>query len=165
MSDNKGFNLTEEQLTGMVAKAVEAAVRASKALNPLEQKAYDDQIAAEQRKKQMIVELGRAEEQAMWNKKHGCSHSRHSMAAGKIGGHSCKKGTGEWCTSGQFCGEEPGTGMPYALLVCTRCSWTWKWKPTPHERHQLEDNGFLGYPPPAEDRLIDAEGRPLAVSA
>jgi hypothetical protein len=164
MSD-KSINLTEDQLNSMIAKAVEAGVRASKALNPLEQKAYDEQIAAEQRKQQMIVELGKAEEQAMWQKKHGCSHSRYSAQAGKLGGHACPKGTGEWTTGGQFQGEEAGTGIPLATLCCSRCAWTWHWKPTPQERHQLEENGFLGYPPPSEDRLLNAEGRPLAVSA
>jgi hypothetical protein len=143
--------LTMEQ----VLEIVKTFAAESKKMNPIEQKKYDDEIKAEERRKMMMVELGKAEEQAMINRKNGCSHSRHSMSAGKLGGHSCAKGAGEWTTGGQI--HSDGT----ATMVCTRCSWTWHWQPTAREREYIDNAGMLGMAPPSEERLIKDE--PIAV--
>jgi len=144
MAEPQGVNLSFEQLKELIS----SAVAESHKMNPLQQKEYDDKIKAEKRKAMMVVELGKAEEQAMNLKKHGCSHSRHGMGAGKLAGHACAKGTGEWTTGGQVHGD--GT----ATMVCTRCSYTWHWQPTSQEREYIDNSGMLGMAPPVESRLI-----------
>lgn len=154
MSDQpQGLNLSFEQLKELIS----AAVAESHKMNPIQQKEYDDKINAAKRKALMVVELGKAEEQAMKMKKEGCSHSRHGMGAGKLAGHACAKGKGEWTTGGQLHGD--GT----ATMVCTRCSYTWHWQPTNQEREYVGDAGMLGMSPPEESRLIK-EPEPVLLS-
>jgi hypothetical protein len=158
MSD-KQITINEDQLASVFAKAVEAAVKAARAPNAKEQREIDEEISAQKRKLIMIKELGKAEQEAMDRKKHGCSHSRFSMASGKLGGHACAKGQGEWTTGGQALDRKK------AILICTRCSYTWTFEPDENEWAFIQDTGLMGFPPPTKekygDRLLMEEGRPV----
>jgi hypothetical protein len=136
--------LNEEALARIVAAAIQAANK----LNPLEEKKLQEELAAQKRRDQAAIQLAKIEEESMRNRKSGCSHSRHPMAMGKLGGHAAPKGKGEWTTGGQMHDDDTAT------MVCTRCSWTWHWKPTLQERQYIEQNGMMGMAPPDESRLI-----------
>src|SRR5271165_5128849 len=69
-------NLSKQELQDMMASILQVALRENNKLNPLEQKKYDEEVAKEKRRSQMVVALGQAEEQAMKQKKGRCSHSR-----------------------------------------------------------------------------------------
>lgn len=144
MSEQPGIStgISKEDLKDILA----AAIGAAKAMNPLEEKAYKEKLAQEERKAKMVVALGRVEEEAALRKRNGCSHSRH--ASGKLAGHACPKGQGEWVTSGQMHSNGKAT------MVCERCSTTWHWEPTVAERDYIENAGMLGMAPPEESRLI-----------
>ena len=141
--ESQPINLTFEQLKELLASA-------QKQPNILEQKKIDEEIAAERRRDLARVELARIEQEATQRKKDGCSHLRLPMSAGKFGGHSAQKGTpgAEWCTSGQ------AHSVELATLICTRCSYTWQFKPTPAEYQAIEQNGMMGWAPPDESRVI-----------
>ena len=147
MANDELKGLTKQDLIDIVS----AAVAASHQLNPIEQRKYKQELEAQERKDRAMVELGKAEEQAMWNKKHGCSHSRFPMSMGKLGGHPCPKGQGEWTTGGQLHSPD------LATMICQRCSWVWQWKPTRAEFEYIEQNGMMGMAPPDESRLIRPE--------
>lgn len=155
MSD-KQITMNEDQLASVFAKAVEAAVKAARAPNPLEQREIDKQIEADKRRSMMIVELGKAEEEVMRRKRDDCTHSRHSMSMGSLGGHAAPRGQGEWTTGGQMLGRKK------AVLVCTRCAWTWVFQPTDAEAEFIEQTGLRGFPPPTKekygDRLLEEGG-------
>lgn len=161
MSD-KTFVLTEDQLNAILdrqnkgmATAMEAAVKAARAPSVLEQKEIDKQIEADKRRDLAMRELGKVEEAAAIARKHGCSHTRHPMAMGLLGGHGAPKGQGEWTTGGQLSGRNDKTGAVQAVLVCSRCATTWRWEPTVQELEYFQNGGtMLGYAPPAEDRLV-----------
>jgi hypothetical protein len=143
-NDQELKGLTKQDLVDIVAAAVSAANK----LNPIEQRKLDEELASQKRKNLAAVEMGRIEEESMRRRRDGCSHSRYSMAQGKLGGHAAPKGQGEWTTGGQLHGN--GT----ATLICTRCSWTWTFEPTRQERDFIEQQGMLGMAPPPESRLI-----------
>jgi hypothetical protein len=154
MSD-KLISITEDQLTSMFSKAMESAVKAARAPGVLEQKAIDKQIEDDKRRDMAMRSLAKIEEEAIRRKRDNCSHSRYSMAAGALGGHDCAKGKGEWTTGGQLSGRNDKTGAVQAVLVCTRCSRTFRWEPTVQELDYFQNGGsMLGYPPPSEDRLV-----------
>src|SRR5215475_5132298 len=56
---------------------------------------------------------------------------------------------------GQLCGRNPKSGAPRAVLVCTRCSWTWTWEPTVQELDYINESGMLGMTPPTKERYGD----------
>ena len=154
MSDNK-ITISEDQLSSMFSKAMEAAVTAARAPGVLEQKEIDKQIEADKRRDLAMRSLAKIEEEAARNKKNSCSHTRHPMAMGMLGGHGAPKGQGEWTTGGQFSGRNDKTGAIQAVLVCSRCSMTWRWEPTVKELDYFQNGGtMLGYAPPPEDRLV-----------
>jgi hypothetical protein len=127
---------------------LEAAVRAANAPNALEQKAIAEDLQREHRRALFAVELGKVEEGRMLAKKNGCTHSRLSMAAGKNGGNTAPRGEGEWTTGGQLSGN-----AEEAMLICTRCSYMWKWKVTNQEREFINNTGLLGMAPPPHERV------------
>lgn len=129
---------------------LESVVRAARAPSALEEKKMNDEIERERRRTLLMVEMGKAEEQKLNNRKNGCSHSRAPQGA-RNGGQAVPRGTGEWTTGGQL------TGRDLATLVCCRCGWAWQFSPTPSEREYIEQNGMLGMSPPSADRII-AEG-------
>lgn len=129
---------------------LESVVRAARAPSALEEKKMNDEIERERRRTLLMVELGKAEEQKLNNRKNGCSHSRAPQGA-KNAGQAVTRGTGEWTTGGQL------TGRDLATLVCSRCGWMWQFKPTPAELDYIESNGMLGMTPPPAERIV-AEG-------
>ena len=142
---DKPLTLTEDQLS----RIIETAVKAARSPNVLEQRQIDEQIAADKRRSQMMVELGKTEEQAMKEKRDRCTHSRHPMTAGKFGGHPAPKGQGEWTTGGQMLGRKK------AVLICTRCSYTWVFEPTDTEAEYIEQSGLQGFAPPTKEKYGD----------
>jgi len=153
MSDNKtaekGMYLSEEQLTRILT----AAVNAAKAPSILEQKEIEKQIEADKRRNLLSVEMARVEEERIHARKHGCSHSRYPSGT-KNGGQNSPRGQGEWCTGGQLCGRNPQTGAERAVLICTRCSWTWIFEPTVPELEFIQQSGMMGMAPPPTERLV-----------
>jgi hypothetical protein len=143
----EAVTLSKEDLS----KLLEAAIRAAKAPNVLEQKAIDEAIEKEKRRNLLMKELGKAEQETMLRRKNGCSHSRHPQGSGKRAGQPAPRGQGEWTTGGQLVGRD------LAVLCCLRCAWTWQWQPTYEEREFILNEGMLGMAPPPADRLL-AEG-------
>jgi hypothetical protein len=149
----RGFS--KEDLKDLITAATTAAVSAAMKPNVLEQREIEKQIEADKRRNMMVVELGKAEEEGMRRKKYGCTHSRHPMAMGKLGGHACTKGQGEWTTGGQALDRKK------AVLICTRCSWTWTFEPDDNEWAFIQETGLMGFPPPTKEKYGDrllAEG-------
>lgn len=137
-------NLSAEELQQILT----AVLKEARSLNPLEQKKYDEELAREKRKNAMMLQLGKIEEESMRNKKNACSHMRY--AAGKNAGMSARKGDmgAEWCTGGQAL--QDGS----AMVICLRCSSTWRWRPHPEEYSMILQNGLLGVAPPPEELVL-----------
>ena len=133
-------------------RIISAAIKAGNAPNVLQQLEIDKLVQQEKRKALMQRTMAQVEEEAARRKKDGCSHSRWPMSAGKIAGHSCPKGQGEWTTGGQLVGSEHGKEL--AFLVCQRCGSNWKWKPNSGEYESILTNGLQGWAPPATERVI-----------
>lgn len=128
-------------------RLIEAAIRAAKAPNVLEQQAIDAEIEKQKRRDKLTVELARVEEEVTRRRKHGCTHSRVPQGQ-RNAGAPCPRGQGEWVTGGQLVGRDE------AMLICQRCSWGWKFKTTFEEREYINSVGMLGMPPPPPDRVI-----------
>ena len=142
MSDNK-ITITEDQLNNMFSKAMEAAVKAARAPSVLEQKQIDKQIESDKRRDLAMRALGKIEAEAAEARKHSCSHTRHPMAMGLLGGHAAPKGKGEWITGGQLSGRNDKTGAIQAVLVCSRCATTWRWEPNVQELDYFQGGGTM----------------------
>jgi hypothetical protein len=132
------------------AEMLTAAVKAAREPNPIEAKAIREQIEADKRRTKLMVELGKVEEEAERRRKTACSHKRYPHNSGRYAGHPAPRTEGEFCTSGQLVGDLEDQ----AVLICQRCSYTWRWMITPQERQYIRDVGLLGFPPPAPERLI-----------
>lgn len=141
--------LTPNQIKEIIAAAIEASHKP----DPLREREIQESLEREKRRALLQVELGKAEEETNRRKKFGCTHSRKPQNAGKYAGYAAAKGEGEWTTGGQFLGEDEDI----ACLICTRCSYTWQFRPTSQERQFLRNDGFLGFAPPSAERII-AEG-------
>ena len=141
MSDGT-INITHAQLQ----KLLEAAVAAGNKLNPLEQKEYDQKLADEKRKNEYLREMGRIQAEADERKKDACSHTKDAEGA------PVRKGTpgSTWTTSGQLSGE-------YGVLVCLRCSRTWRWQVSRAEAEAINQapHGLLNAAPPDASRCIE----------
>jgi hypothetical protein len=111
---DKPLSLSKQDLADVVA----AAVRAANQLNPIEQRNLEQELAAQERRDKAAVQLAKIEMESAERKKNACSHSRHPMAMGRMGGHAAPKGTGEWTTSGQC------HSTKLATLICVRCACT-----------------------------------------
>lgn len=140
----EGITLSKQELQELLTNAIKAAT----AMNPLQQKQYEEEMAKEERRKQMVVQIGQIEAEKQKARKLGCSHSRHPLSSGKMAGHACAKGQGEWTTAGQL----TGAGGELASMICQRCGWVWQWKPTSQEREYISEAGMLGMAPPSDDR-------------
>lgn len=137
--------ITPEQLQQILA----AVIAETKKLNPMEQQQLDDMLKAQARKDKMMIALAKAEEQAQWTKRNGCSHKRYPKSH-DLAGHSAPKDElmAEWCTGGQA--YQDGT----AVLVCTRCSTVWRFRPTPDYYTQIVQNGLRGQAPPPPEHVM-----------
>ena len=141
----KEISLTPSQLQDIIKSAVTSAIKANSAMNPLEQKKFDEQMEIERRKTQAAIELARIDEESRWRKQNSCSHSCHDKT-----GESVARGTGRWTTSGQMHGD--GT----CTLICVRCATAWHYQPTRDEsEYILNGPGLLGYAPPPLERCLN----------
>lgn len=142
------MEISKEDLQKLLREVVAGAVAEARRMNPLEQRKYDEDLKREQRRREMMVELGRIEDAARARRKYGCSHQRYPASAGKLAGHPCPNGQGEWTTGGQ-----PHTGGLISL-ICTRCSTIWVWRATGEEYQFAVDTGMAGMAPPMESRCL-----------
>jgi hypothetical protein len=140
----EGTFLTHEQLQQLM----EAAIRAAKAPNPIEEKQIQEQIERERRRNLMMTEMGRIEEQSRLHKQNSCSHKRHETKGHNVARHE----PGVWTTGGNLLGAKEDV----AGLICVRCATTWKFRPTPEESEYFRNapEGMNGFPPPPEERCI-----------
>lgn len=145
MAENE-LRITKSDLQDLLSTLMKEV----KSMNPLEQKKYDEEVAKDKRRAQMVVSLGRAEEEAMNQKKGRCSHCRWPAGSGKRSGEAAPRGQGEWCTGGQKHGDQT------ASLICGRCAFEWRFRPTPGEMDYLDNEGFMGFAPPSDDRLLSS---------
>jgi len=141
MAPAQGIYLTPEELQNLLKTAVAEATK----MNPIEQRKFDEEIARDRRRTQMVAQLGKIEEESSRRRREGCSHMRDA----KTGDDVPKNWpTGEWVTSGQA--YQNGT----ALVICQRCSSTWLFRPEPTYYNQIIQNGLLKAPPPSEQLTI-----------
>lgn len=148
--------MSRDDLQSALMKLIEMNTKLTEALanpriNPMEQKKYEEELKKEKRRALLAVELGRAEAQARWNKQNGCSHCRYPAGSGKLAGHACPRGQGEWCTGGQVHGDDT------ASLICTRCGTLWRFQASPQEREYIRETGGTGMVPPPIDRCLNRE--------
>jgi hypothetical protein len=144
------ISISAEELQNLMRAAISEAVAAATKLNPLEQRKLDEQLAQDKRRNQMMIQLGKIEEEAARNKREACSHMRYPAGHGRSAGHSAPRGAlgAEWCTGGQA--YQDGT----AMLICLRCSTTWLFRPDPSYYTAIIQNGLLGEAPPAEAQTL-----------
>lgn len=138
--------MTPEQLQ----KILEAVVSKVQALNPLEQRKYDEVLRREQRRDDFALSLGAIEKEKIENIKRSCSHMRYPPTAGKLSGHVAPAGYlgAEWRTGGQVYQN----GL--AMMLCLRCATQWWFKPTPEYYAVLMQNGLDNTSPPPDDLCI-----------
>lgn len=147
---SNAISITPEQLQELLRTAIQEAVGQATKLNPIEQRKLDEELAKDRRRNQMMIQLGKIEEEAARAKRDGCSHMRHPAGSGKLAGHSAPKGSlgAEWCTGGQA--YQDGT----AMIICLRCSSTWLFRPDANYYNAILQNGLLGEAPPSEHQTI-----------
>ena len=135
------MNISKEDLKELLM----AVMTASKSMNPLEEKKYQEELEKDRRKALLVKQLGEDEERQIAMRRDGCSH-----CVDKETGQPVPRGTGQWCTQGQVHSND------IISLICMRCSTTWHWKGTPAERAYAIDaeHGLLHIPPPSEARLL-----------
>lgn len=141
---------TYEQVQQLIKTAVETAITSAKALNPVEQKRFDEEMERDRRRTQMMIQLGKVEEEAAYRRKNGCTHKRYNMSAGKHGGEMAPRdaSNADWMTGGQAYQN----GL--ASLICLRCQTVWMFRPTPEYYSAIMQNGLYGEaPPPEKDTL------------
>lgn len=141
---------TYEQVQQLIKTAVETAIGAANRMNPIEQRKYDDEMDRERRRSEMMLQLGKIEEEAARRRREGCTHMTFTMSAGKRAGEMAPLGSAnaEWKTGGQAYQN----GL--ASLVCLRCQTVWLFKPTPEYYSAIVQNGLLGEaPPPPKDTI------------
>lgn len=135
------LNISKEDLKELLM----SVMAASRQMNPLEEKKYNEELEKERRKAHLVRQLGEDEERQISQRRNGCSH-----CVDKDTGQPVPRGTGLWCTQGQVHSND------IISLICMRCSTTWHWKGTPQERAYAIDaeHGLLHIPPPSEERLL-----------
>ncbi len=131
-------------------KILEAVVAKVQALNPLDQRKYDELIAREKRRDDFALSLGNIEKEKIANIKRSCSHMRYPATAGKLSGHVAPAGYpgAEWRTGGQVYQN----GL--AMMLCLRCGTQWWFKPTAEYYAVLMQNGLDNTAPPPDDHCI-----------
>jgi len=135
------LNITPEQLQELLRTAIAEATK----LNPLQQRQLDEELARERRKNLMMRQLGQIEEESMRKKREGCSHMRDAKTGDGV---PRNWPTGEWTTGGQA--YQDGT----AMVICTRCSSTWLFRPEANYYGAILQNGLRSSPPPPEHLTI-----------
>lgn len=143
-------SFTYEQVQQLIKSAVESAVLAANKMNPIEQRKFDEEAERDRKRTEMMIQLGKIEEEAARRRKEGCTHMTYTMSAGKKAGEMAPVGAAnsEWKTGGQAYQN----GL--ASLVCLRCQTVWLFKPTPEYYSAIMQNGLLGEaPPPPQDTM------------
>jgi hypothetical protein len=140
------ISISPEQLQELLKTAIAEATK----LNPIEQRKLDEELQKDRRRNQMMIQLGKIEEEAARRKRDGCSHMRHPAGSGKLAGQSAAKGSlgAEWCTGGQAYQD----GL--AMVICLRCSSTWLFRPDSNYYNAILQNGLLGEAPPSDEMTI-----------
>lgn len=141
---------TYEQVQQLIKTAVESAVLSANKLNPIEQRRFDEEMERERKRSQLMIQLGKIEEEATRRRRMGCTHMTYTMSAGKRAGEMAPLGAAnaEWKTGGQA--YQNGT----ASIVCLRCQTVWLFRPTPEYYNAIIQNGLLGEAPPPEKDTI-----------
>jgi hypothetical protein len=121
---------------------LKTAIAEATKLNPIEQRKLDEEIQKDRKRNQMMVQLGKIEEEAAERRRNGCSHMRDAKTGDGV---PRNHPTGEWTTSGQA--YQNGT----AVIICQRCSSTWLFKPEPNYYNAILQNGLLKAPPPPDE--------------
>src|SRR5579859_6994782 len=118
-------SFTYQQVQELIKAAVETAVLASNKMNPIEQRKFDQETEKEDRRNQMMIQLGKIEEESNRRRKDGCTHRRYNMSNEKHAGEMAPKEATDatWSTGGQAYQN----GL--ACLVCTRCQNVWMFRP------------------------------------
>jgi hypothetical protein len=149
---NNSISMSPEDLQMLLKTAISEAVAQATKLNPLEQRKYDEEVAKDKRRNEMMRQLGKIEEESARQKRDACSHLRYPAGSGKLAGHGAPKGAlgAEWCTGGQA--YQDGT----AMVICLRCSSTWLFKPDPGYYNAIVQNGMLGEAPPPDELTLCA---------
>lgn len=146
------MEISKEELQQLMSSVIGVALAESKKMNPLEQKAFDEQIEKDKRRRMMMVQLGKIEEEAARRKKYGCTHSRHPSGH-KLAGHPCPRGQGEWVTGGQL------HSRGIASVICLRCATTWLFRPRQEDIQGIIDGGLAGVAPPDDDSCLSQRCR------
>lgn len=143
-------NFSYEQVQSMIKTAVESAVGAMNKMNPIEQRKFDEDMDREHRRNQMVLQLGKIEEEAAKRRKEGCTHLRYAAMSGKHAGEMAPKGSqmSEWMTGGQAYQN----GL--ASLICLRCQTVWLFRPTMEYYNAIIQNGLYGEAPPSPEHEI-----------
>jgi hypothetical protein len=145
-TDGRNFiSITPEELQNLLRSAIKEAVASATALNPLEQRKLDEELAKDHRRSAMILQLGKIEAEAQLQKRNACSHMRDAKTGDAV---PRNWPTGEWTTGGQAYQN----GL--AVIICQRCSTTWMFKPEPNYYNAILQNGLLKAAPPPEEYTI-----------
>ena len=136
------ISMSPEDLQNLLKTAIAEAVGQATKLNPIEQRKLDEDLQRERKRTQMMVQLGKIEEESARRKREGCSHMRDAKTGDGV---PRSHPTGEWTTSGQA--YQNGT----AIIICQRCSSTWLFKPDPNYYSVIIQNGLLKAPPPPDE--------------
>jgi hypothetical protein len=130
-------------LQSILQQAIGAAISAPRSMSKLEERQYEREVAAENRRAEMIYQLGRAEMEALEKKKRSCTHSRDQL------GNACSKNhpAAVWTTQGIV--QE---NSQQVVILCLRCASTIAIPLTPQLRQAAQDNehSLLGIPFPEE---------------
>lgn len=131
----ESITLTKEGLQELL----KAVLSENNKLNPIEQKQLEEQMQKEHRRSMLVVELGKQEEEKERRQKLGCSHRRDPETGDSV---SKDSPIGQWTTGGQAYQN----GL--ASIICTRCSTTWLFKPSPDYYAIILQNGLMRVAPP-----------------
>jgi hypothetical protein len=144
------MSVNVEMSPEQLQKILEAVVSKVQALNPLDQRKYDEILRKERRRDDFALTLGAIEKEKNDNIRRSCSHLRYPATAGKLSGHVAPVGYpgAEWRTGGQAYQN----GL--AMMLCLRCGTQWWFRPTPEYYTVLLQNGLDNTAPPPDDHCI-----------
>lgn len=143
--DPRGTYFTPEEIQNLLKTAISEAIAAANKMNPIEQRKFDEDMAKERRRNQMMLQLGKIEEESARQKREGCSHMRDAKTGDGV---PRNHPTGEWTTGGQA--YQNGI----AGIICQRCSSMWLFRPEANYYNSILQNGLLKAPPPPVELTI-----------
>lgn len=134
--------ISKSELQEIMTAAITASKQAP-AMNPLEQRKFDDEDAKDRRRDLLGAELAKVEMEKRWRDQNACSHSVDRQT-----GDAVPRGTGKWITGGQA--YQDGT----AALHCLRCKFVWRFRPTPEQFAVIVQNGMYAFAPPPDEQTL-----------